>query len=468
VKGHPLCGRACIPLGVFALASATACVSPRTRSEYDEASETLEASRPAAPKADPAAPVSGDEASLSSEAKLEVVERLAVAHNPDLAEVRERVAAGLERGRSEGHWPDPELKSELWGQPLDHPVSFGQAETIMIGLRQTIPALGSVDARARVGLFEANLVAQTRAERVQEILAHVRRAYATYFEADREKVIHLNHVELATDLVELARANYAAGKGTQQDILRLFVELSKMHKDSGDIEQHIISSRTELNALMGRSPDAPLGAPADLRASTVPLRVEELEKGVRARRPEFLGALTATQRSQAVLDEAKSRAHWPDFMVGLDYWFMPQRTDPRAYGAMVSMTLPWLNPAHAEETRAAEHELAASKDAVASVENVIGYELRDAVARVESARLSLTILEKDLLPQARQSFEATRASFAVGATDGLSVVDAFRSYLDVRLEHERARARLAEAFANVERAAGSSLTEDAAEKKASR
>jgi hypothetical protein len=48
------------------------------------------------------------------------------------------------------------------------------------------------------------------------------------------------------------------------------------------------------------------------------------------------------------------------------------------------------------------------------------------------------------------------------------VVDAFRSYLDVRLEHERARARLAEAFANVERAAGSSLTEDAAEKKASR
>ena len=58
--------------------------------------------------------------------------------------------------------------------------------------------------------------------------------------------------------------------------------------------------------------------------------------------------------SEAALDVAKREADLPSFMVGADYWYMPTQPAHNAYGAMVSMTLPWLNPRHRDEVKAAE------------------------------------------------------------------------------------------------------------------
>src|SRR5205807_957183 len=104
---------------------------------------------PATPKLDE------DESSLSREARLDPILRLAMAHNPDIAAVKSRVDASLARARAAGTLPDLELKYELWGQPLRHPVSFGEAQTHMFGLRQTFPAAGSLDAKSRVAIEEA-------------------------------------------------------------------------------------------------------------------------------------------------------------------------------------------------------------------------------------------------------------------------------------------------------------------------
>src|SRR5439155_20736923 len=111
-----------------------------------------------------------------------------------------------------------------------------------------------------------------------DLAAGVRRSYYDYYRADREYRIHLEHVALASDVVELARANYRVGKGTQQDVLRTIVELSKLHNDIAAIEQQRTSARAMLNTLMARPPDAPLGPPAAFQAAAVQPRLEELER----------------------------------------------------------------------------------------------------------------------------------------------------------------------------------------------
>lgn len=430
----------------LACAALLSCVGAPARSEFDEA-------RPPRPREERAAPAD-DEAALARETRLDLVIRLARTRNPELAEAHERTEAGVERARSLGHWPDPTVSYQLWQQPLARPVSFGDANMHMLSVRQTIPAPGSAGARARGALEEAKIAGQASQRQEQNITAQARRVYAEYYAADREKVVHLSHVTLASELVDLTRAHYAAHRGTQQDVLRLLVALSQLHSDIAIIDQRLATSRAQLNALMGRPIDAPLGPPAEIDLSRGTPTLEALEKDIRARRPELVSAAIATRRAETQLEEARSRAKWPELTVGVDYMLMPNGPDHHNYGAMVGMSVPWLNPAHAEETRAAEYMLAAERRGALAAENRILAELRDASARLEAARRTLTIVDNDLLPQAQASFEAARAVYISGASDTLGLIDALRSYLDVRLERTRAIARVEESLADLELAGG--------------
>jgi len=171
-------------------------------------------------------------------------------------------------------------------------------------------------------------------------------------------------------------------------------------------------------------------------------------------------ATRAVRRSEAILDETRRSAQFPTVMVGLDYWYLPTFADfHHAYGAMVDINLPWLSKRRREEQRSAEQSVQAEKDALESTRNAVRYELRDAASRLESARQSFTIIDQDLLAQAKRSLDATQAAYAAGGSDTIALLDALRSYLQVRIERVRALAELASSQADLERAAGTLAVE---------
>jgi outer membrane protein TolC len=255
-------------------------------------------------------------------------------------------------------------------------------------------------------------------------------------------------------LLELARVNQRTAHGDLQDVLRLQVELTRLHTDVGKVEREARASRALLNALMDRDPDAPLGPPEALSVTPTSDLIG-LEKGLDANRAEISAAGRAIRRSEASLDATRRAARIPSFMVGLDYWYMPMGSEVRhAYGAMVSMNLPWLSGRRRDEEAEAERTLRAEQHALEATRNAVRYELRDAAARVESARQSFNVIDQELLVQARRSLEATQASYAVGQGDALGLLEALRSYLQVRIERVRALSELAASEADLKRAAG--------------
>jgi cobalt-zinc-cadmium efflux system outer membrane protein len=394
------------------------------------------------------------ESELAGEARLDTILSLALARNPDVLESRERVQAAEARAGGAAALPDAELKYEQWGVPLRRPVALNQADTLMLGLRQSFPAPGTRSARQRMAEEEAGGVRESGRARERELAAQVRRAYAQYWRAEQEYRIHLEHVGLLSQIVELSRGHYQSGHGSQQDLLRLTVELSQLHTDVANLEQERRSNRALLNALMGRGPDAPLGpAPDGALTMDVP-EARAPRADASASRPEIAAAARAVRRSEAAVDLARSAAHWPSVMVGADYWYMPMLSTQHGYGAMVSINLPWLNPRHRAEVQEAEHTLAADRRALAAQRNVAGYEARDATARMEAARQGVRILDADLLPQARRSYESTEAAYASGQGSALALLDSLRAYLQVRLERCRALARLESSRADGDRALG--------------
>jgi outer membrane protein TolC len=208
---------------------------------------------------------------------------------------------------------------------------------------------------------------------------------------------------------------------------------------------------------MDRPSEAPIGPPEDLTVVPTTLSAKDasaLERSLDANRPEIGAAARAVRRSEAMLDGARRSARFPNVMVGLDYWYMPMGETHHAYGAMIGINLPWLSGRRADEEREAEQTVQAEQHALESTRNAVRYELRDAAARVDSARQSFTIIDQDLLAQAQRNLEATQSAYAAGQGDAVGLLDALRSYLQVRIERVRALAELASSQADLERAAG--------------
>ncbi len=439
------------PLVPIALTiAATACASARTSTRHAEVLDHV---------AEP--PMRDDvavaEASLASGATLDAVVRVALARNPDLAELRARARSAVAAGRASSGRPALELMYQQWAVPLSEPYALNRADTLMLGVRQAIPAPGSLDARARAGVEEAAMRAEAVRVRTLDVELKVRHAFFELYASDREYEVHLEHVAIAEQMVELARGRYRAGSGSQEDVLRTRVDLTRLHNELLRLQERSQSARALLNALMARAPDAPIGPVAEPAPRLAKVDATQLEGALEARRPEVAAAGLAVRRSEAALGEARSSRWWPDFTVGVDYWFMPQNEMQHAYGATLSMTLPWLNPRYADEERRAEEALSADRAALESVRNAARYELRAAAARWDAAQRSLKLIDSELLPQAKASFEAARASFTSGSSDALRLLDALRAYLDVRVERIRALQRLLTAEADVERAFGGEI-----------
>jgi len=386
---------------------------------------------------------------LSGEAELSTLLRLALEHNPALRESAARTGQAEARAAAEGKLPDPQLRYQLWGAPLARP---WDPEMHMLGVSQEVPAPGSLRLRAKAGREQALLSQALGRVRAEEVATEVKRAFFEYQRASNQLRIHEEHLLVVKRLVELTRASYQTGRATQQDVLRASVEVSRTEADLVAVRQELRSSRALLNTLMGREPDEPLGPP---RHVAPPQTLLETTAAADARqRPEGAAAERAGARSEALLEAAEREARVPSLMLGADYMLSPMREEKHGFGVMVSLNLPWLGGRRKDEVRSARQTLAAEREAEQSTLDAAQYQVSDALERLGAARRALDILEGELLPTARRSYEASEASFVAGQGTVLELLDSERSWLQVRLDRERALAQLLNSLADLERASG--------------
>jgi len=347
------------------------------------------------------------------------------------------------------------VQTQLWQQPLSTPFNFSQANMFMVGLRQTFPAPGSLSSREDAGRAEAAAVRAGLVARRAEVVQQVRRAYSQYWLSEQEQLIHLEHMDLTDRIVQDARGYFTQGLMSKADFLRTTVELARVHAVLSDVAQQRRTSGALLNVLMAREPDAPLGAPKAMPMPEMEQSVSDLEARA-SKRPELEAAADAVARSAAQLAAIRAESSWPEFMVGIDYGYMPV-DGTSTYTAMLGFTLPWLSPRHSDERREATASLSAQEAALASARNQARFQLRDALARYRAARDTYDLVDRQLLPQAQMAAVASQDAFRNGQTESLGLLGALRELLDVRLELVRARARVEESWADLQRAAGEDL-----------
>jgi outer membrane protein TolC len=233
--------------------------------------------------------------------------------------------------------------------------------------------------------------------------------------------------------------------------------MTRVHADLASLQQRRHAAAATLNTLAGRDPSAPLGPPTAPTPEEITLSEAELARAASSARPEIASAGHAITRAEAQRDSADAAANRPSFMVGLDYMYMPGMDEPHGYGAMVSMTLPWLSGGRRAAARAADAEVTAERRAAVAVQTTIRLQVYDAYAKYVAARERYLIVDRDLLPQAQRALEAAQASYAAAGGDAFALIDALRLLLDTRLDRERALIELEGSIAEMERVVGGEI-----------
>lgn len=401
--------------------------------------------------------------------------RAALERNPGIQAAIAAARAQLERIPQVMSLPDPVVRTVIRPEPIQ--TAAGDMY-FTLGVAQTIPLLAKLERAGDVAAAETRMALdRLNRERIQ-VIADVERAYWHIYRFDRYVEITRDNRLLLEDLERVVDTQYQVGKVQQQDLLRAQTELAKLRDDEHRYHIRRSSAVAALNQLTNHQSEREVPTTDPVEVSTVRGGVESLVALAAVHNPELAALREQVERDRAQV-EFSNLGYWPEFTVGFEWNYV----DPRApfippLNLMTgqrppinrasevgddnwAVTLQMKIPIWAQRIKAAKREarqrLLATQSELYSTENLIAFRIFDAWSRIEAQEHTLRVLQAELIPQSRQTYEVALTAYQAGETDFLSLIDNWRHWLDFELMRHRETVDLETAFADLQREVGLQL-----------
>jgi outer membrane protein, heavy metal efflux system len=372
--------------------------------------------------------------------------------NPGLAELSAAAEAAAFSVEPAGSLDDPVFSYAFAPRTFG---GEGRGLNQKIELSQSIPWPGTLAAReqaARSSAVAAN-------ESVDALRLHVaalaRSAYAEWYFTHRALEIHESTHNLLEELRSVAVTRYAAGRALQQDVLQVELEQLQLHRHALMLTQQKDVARAQINALLNRSPDAPVLAPGTVSMSGGVAPLETLQNYAVEAHPELRG-LNAQIASHEARVTVAEKALLPDLRFTAAYNSLWDEADKRPIVG-ISINVPLNRSKRKAEVNRAKWEVRRTQSRLANQRAQLLSELARARAEVIESLESVKLYEDSLLPLADEFLDAALADYQSGAGDFLSVIAAEKHRLTAAEELERNRADYIRRYAELERWAGAPL-----------
>ncbi len=372
----------------------------------------------------------------------------ALARNPGLDEVRAAVEAAESKVVPAGSLNDPMLSFTVAPNTFD--TAMGTRGQIQVS--QAFPWWGMLDAREDAARAKAKAAAQDVASLKLRLIAAVQGAYADWHYVHRALNINERSQALLTDLREVAKARYAAGRAIQQDVLQADVERTLLKQQVLELERQRTSIKARVNALLNRSPSAALPPPEDLATDTRLPPLPVLETLALENHP-MVQRLQYRQRAARANVTVAEKERYPEFKVMAGYNGIMDPVEKRAMIG-VSISIPFDQSKRDAEVDGARAQVRRTEYALEDLQATLAGNLAAAYAAVEEARASLRLYRDELLPLANNTLAVARSDYGAGKGDFLNVIAAERNLLDTELRLARTEAMVFQRLAELGRLAG--------------
>jgi cobalt-zinc-cadmium efflux system outer membrane protein len=372
---------------------------------------------------------------------LEELERLALAHNPTVAQADAIVRSVLGRKRQASFYPNPivgfsadDIKARA---PSQSKYFFWAQQTIVTGdkrkLLQAAVAQEQVHAEAEKGMQR------------QAVLNAVKLLYYEALGAWRTVEVRRDLARLAREAVEISEQLYNIGQADRPDVLEVQIEAERSEVEVSRAENDLGRVWQELAAVVGQ-PDLPLTPLAgDLEAELPGVDEAAARAQILKESPELRIARTRIGHSEALL--ARSRAdRIPNFFIrgGAGYNF--ERFDSSKdvgpeFFFELGIPLPIFDT-NAGNIAQAEAQLRVAREEARRVELTLFDRLGTVVRNYRDAQRTVESYQRRILGQAQQSYDLYLQRFRDMAASYPQVLIAQRTLSQVRAEYVRALVEL--------------------------
>jgi outer membrane protein TolC len=379
----------------------------------------------------------------------EVIEAVIRAH-PDVRVAQERYLALSQRPAQEASLPDPMITTGYTsaGNPLPGAGLGSEPNaSIAIMVSQEIPYPGKRQARAEVARREADAERQLVDTARLSLAAKTKQAYYRLAAAYQLDDVLSRNETLLADLLKVSESRYSVGQAAQQDVIRTQKELSLLALQRRRIALERRTREGELNALMARAPEAPVGRPEDLApigfTQTLPQLIDAAQAHSPMLRRDRLMIATADAGIDVVQREFK-----PDFAVSGGYGFAGSMPD--MYEFRFDVVIPLRKARRKAMLAEQQHTAAAARQTLEGSKLSLQNRLQEDFQMASTAAELAMLYRETVLPQARLALESSISSYQTGTVDFLSVLTNFGSVLEYEMSYVEQLADLYAAASRLE------------------
>jgi len=401
----------------------------------------------------------------------------ALENNPEIKAAEETARAQAEHIVQVTTLPDPMLTTKT----LPEPVRTAEGDNFFVlGVSERFPVPGKLDRAGRMALEDARASMQRLQEVRLRVIAEVKRAYFLLYVLDKSIDITQENQRLLRGLIDVARAQVAAGRRPQDDALRAQVELSSLEAELIALRQSRVTIAARLNELLARAPGATVAPPETFGIRQADLSLDQLLAKAADANPALRQLQHQIEREKHAVELAKLE-YWPEFTLGFEWMYMKPREafqpprDPNTgmqpvvskmsergmdnWVIMLDFSLPiWFDKIKGGISEA-QHRLGAARQEYAAAQNRIGFQVEDALGRVRAQRDLAALFDGTIIPQAQQTYEVSQGSYIAGTSEFLYVIDNWRKWLAFTIQYHRTLGELERSVADLEEAIGLSLPE---------
>jgi len=357
---------------------------------------------------------------------------VALHNTPELAAARSAGAAAAARVRPAGALPDPIVTVAYENDGAALSLGTEPMTRLAFIAQQAFPFPGKLGLARDVAKADAGRAA-TRPERVAlGLAAGVKRAYADLLEAREDLRLVDEQLETWRDIEAVIRARYAAGMGSQQDILRAQSERTRLLQQRRRDEASESRALAALRGLLFRSPEVPIPTAGRLSAGRLPSASaleETVDKALEVT-PELKEATLARERAKLAAELAR-RGLRPDFVASAAY--MNRGSLPLMWSAAVGVSIPlWAGEKQRPLIVEADSLFESASARETSLKRQIQALTEERLIRIDSLDAEAKLDAEGILVQDRLSVDAALASYRTGSVPFVTVLEALGTYFSDR------------------------------------
>jgi outer membrane protein TolC len=406
----------------------------------------------------------GEEQKLPTEVLAHLVDT-ALANNPELKSSQARWQMYASKAKQASTLEDPMFMFKLQNMLVREPFVFNKdpQSARVIGISQQLPFWGKRALRQEVAQFEAESYKWSIEERKLELARMVKETYYQIWAVDKSMEIVAKNLRILADFVTIAESKYSVGQGVQQDIYKAGLEKSKMLDMQINLTQQRKSLAANVNYLLYRPGNTPVGTVADFVLPQLPFSAEQLNQIALESRPQIKSLASLTSKGQASHRLAQ-KEFYPDFNLSFEYMFKDaitteMSTDPGydMFTLGVTFNLPFQQQRRHAMIAESTSETTMATEELNGLKSTISYTINDTLAQLERRRKLVELYKGGIIPQAEQSLESAVISYRVNKVDFLTLLDGRMSLFTFERELNESQAEYMMGVAKLEATVGIEL-----------